>query len=78
MHTSITRMEESIGRDMQEIKAKLSACEQVLVPQFIKKFENWDAKFKQHHTILNLFFNWGTLTTNREPAAVPVVGLRGC
>ena len=24
------------------------------------------------------FFNLGTITTNREPAAVPVVGLQGC
>ena len=51
--TSITRMEANIGK--LEMKAELSAHEQLMVSQFMKKIENWDAEFKEHHqTILDL------------------------
>ena len=53
VRASITHMEDTIAK--LELKAELSTCEQLLVPQLIKKIEDWDAEFKLHHqTILDL------------------------
>ena len=44
---SITRMEENIAK--LKLKTELSAWEQLLVPQLIKKLVYWDEEFKHHH-----------------------------